>query len=184
MESITLEKLLQSRDNRQQRQRRFLSETNCKTLICLTVVMPGSVKINKEALVIGLAAKDEITKTFNKNTIDSEEHILKTGYEFYLTTDTEPLEAKQFCCLIEENHILGRLFDIDILDKNFNIISREQVGYEKRKCLLCDNEARFCMRNFTHTTQELLCRIKQLTEEFLTSTPEFSLKYQEIFNDF
>lgn len=39
--NITLEELLLSRDNRQQTQMKLLQEYKDKTLLCLTVIMPG-----------------------------------------------------------------------------------------------------------------------------------------------
>ena len=44
--TITLEQLLLSRDNRQEHQRFLLKNNPDKTLICLTVIMPGNDKRN------------------------------------------------------------------------------------------------------------------------------------------
>ena len=49
-------------------------------------------------------------------------------------------------------------------------LSRESVGYGPRRCLLCDNDARFCMRNHSHTQEEVLNHIKQLVRECTTNT--------------
>lgn len=43
---ITLEELLKSRDERHAHQMELLKEHEGLTLVCLTVVMPGSVKRN------------------------------------------------------------------------------------------------------------------------------------------
>ena len=43
-------------------------------------------------------------------------------------------------------------------------ISRADIGLEPRKCLLCDNEVRYCMRAKTHTTAELLARIEEMVK--------------------
>ena len=38
-------------------------------------------------------------------------------------------------------------------------LGREALGLPPRKCLLCDNDVRICMRARTHTTEELLAKI-------------------------
>jgi len=52
-----------------------------------------------------------------------------------------------------------------------HIISREDIGLASRRCLLCDNVVRFCMRAKTHTTNELLKRIEQILQEYELQTP-------------
>lgn len=163
---VSLEELLLSRDNRRQLQVQLLSEFKDKTLICLTVVMPGNVKRNGNSLLVAKAAKEELLKVFDGHIIYMQDKDLQTGYEFYLITDFNNIEAKKLCCGIEETHPLGRLFDIDVLNRDGIPINREQVGYGKRKCLLCDNEARFCMRNFTHTQEEIQQHINEMIAEF------------------
>lgn len=44
---VTLNELLASRDSRHAMQQKLLAEHSGKTLVCLTVVMPGSVKRNQ-----------------------------------------------------------------------------------------------------------------------------------------
>ena len=46
-------------------------------------------------------------------------------------------------------------------------ICRGDLGLEPRRCLLCDNEVRHCMRAKTHTTEELLAKIDQMVDNYL-----------------
>ena len=46
-------------------------------------------------------------------------------------------------------------------------IGREDLGLEPRRCLLCGNEVRHCMRAKTHTTEELLAKIDQMVDDYL-----------------
>ena len=41
-------------------------------------------------------------------------------------------------------------------------LSRADIGLPARQCLLCGNEARYCMRAKTHSTEELLDKISQM----------------------
>ena len=46
-------------------------------------------------------------------------------------------------------------------------IGREDLGLEPRRCLLCGNEVRHCMRAKTHTNEELLAKIDQMVDDYL-----------------
>ena len=167
---VSLEQILESRDVRQQTQRQLMREYPDKTLICMTVVMPGSEKRNKQSLIVANAGKQELEKIFKDTIIYSQANDLQTGYEFYLIVNLNYLEAKTICCNIEENHPLGRLFDIDVFDSSGVPVMREEVGFAKRKCLICENEARFCMRNFTHTQEEIQQHINQLINSYTSNS--------------
>ena len=203
---ITLDELLASRDARHAMQQKLMAEHSGKTLVCLTVVMPGSVKRNLQSLTVARAAVEAMRKVFGmkseelrtkneerrgKNTgelMRSDELIpetelltnelktndegclierdLNTGYEAYLITPMPLLEAKRVAVEIEDTHPLGRLFDIDVIDKQGIPVSRDRVGGQPRRCLVCDHEARYCMRMRWHTQEEIWARIKQMTDDY------------------
>ena len=210
---ITLDELLASRDARHAMQQKLMAEHSGKTLVCLTVVMPGSVKRNLQSLTVAHAAVEAMRKAFGvkseerrvkneerrvkseerrvKNTDElmrSDELIpetelltnelktndegclierdLNTGYEAYLITPLPLLEAKRVAVEIEDTHPLGRLFDIDVIDKQGIPVSRDRVGGQPRRCLVCDHEARYCMRMRWHTQEEIWASIKQMTDDY------------------
>ena len=148
---ITLEQLLVSREERWQLQQQLLQQNDGCTLVCLTVIMPGNVKRNRQSRVVAKAAKEEMLAQF----------------EAYALVRTSTTVAKRMACAIEDNHPLGRLFDMDVIDSEGRPVGRQQVGMPPRRCLLCDNEARFCMRNHSHTPQELLQRINEMIEGYV-----------------
>ena len=59
---------------------------------------------------------------------------------------------------LEETKI-GRLYDIDVLEKENTKISRKDLGFPERKCLLCDNPACQCGRSRKHSIEELRKKI-------------------------
>ena len=77
---VTLEQLLASRDNRRLRQQELLSEWCGKTLVCLTVIMPGSEKRNATSLIIAHEACVALLRLFKSSVLFSEERDLVTGY--------------------------------------------------------------------------------------------------------
>lgn len=164
---ITLDKLLASREDRCAKQMALMSAHPNHTLVCLTVIMPGAVKRNVHSLIVANAALTAVLECFRKYMVDIEVRDLSTGYEAYLVVSAEPLVAKELSCAIEDSHPLGRLFDIDVFDHQGRHISREQVGRDARKCLLCEHESRWCMRNHTHSQGELQAHIAQLIEAYV-----------------
>ena len=205
---VTLNELLASRDSRHAMQQKLLAEHSGKTLVCLTVVMPGSVKRNHQSLVVAHAAVEQMIKNYELGVRNDElgvksdelgvksdelgvksdklgvgsdelgiryggrliERDLETGYEAYLITPLPLLEAKRIAVQIEDTHPLGRLFDIDIIDKDGVPVSRDRVGSRPRRCLVCDREARYCMRMRWHTQEEIWERINAMVDSWLKST--------------
>ena len=181
---ITLDELLASRDARHAMQQKLMAEHSGKTLVCLTVVMPGSVKRNQQSLTVARAAVKAMRKAYNisddllpetelltnEPKIETRECLverdLNTGYEAYLITPLPLLEAKRVAVDIEDTHPLGRLFDIDVIDAQGIPVSRDRVGGQPRRCLVCDHEARYCMRMRWHTQEEIWARIKQMTDDY------------------
>ena len=201
---VTLNELLASRDSRHAMQQKLLAEHSGKTLVCLTVVMPGSVKRNHQSLVVAHAAVEQLIGSYELGVRNDElrvrndelgvtndelgvrndelrvrsdelgiryggrliERDLETGYEAYLITPLPLLEAKRIAVQIEDTHPLGRLFDIDIIDKDGVPVSRDRVGSRPRRCLVCDREARYCMRMRWHTQEEIWERINAMVDEY------------------
>ena len=170
---VTLNELLASRDSRHAMQQKLLAEHSGKTLVCLTVVMPGSVKRNHQSLVVAHAAVEQRIGSYELGVRNDErliERDLETGYEAYLITPLPLLEAKRIAVQIEDTHPLGRLFDIDIIDKDVVPVSRDRVGSRPRRCLVCDREARYCMRMRWHTQEEIWERINAMVDEYQNRT--------------
>ncbi len=152
-QAISLEELLRSRDERSKLQHRLLAANPGMTVVMLTIVMPGTVKRNSLSLRTGRAAVEALAQAFGKQPAVRD---LTTGFEAYLLTPLAPSEAKRKACRIEEEHPLGRLF-----------VERSTIGLPPRRCLLCHNEARYCMRNHSHTREEVLQRIKEMVENYV-----------------
>ena len=163
---VSLDQLLASRDQRWHRQMELLGEHPDETLLCLTVIMPGSVKRNRLSLTVARAATEALQATFGNSLTWMEEHDRETGFEAYAFTSLPLLDAKRTACRIEEEHPLGRLFDIDVIAPDGTPLSRASVGAQPRRCLLCNNEARYCMRNHTHSQEQLQDRIAEIVDAY------------------
>lgn len=160
---ITLDQLLQSRDERARHQQDLLGKYPGRSIVCLTVQLPGPQKRSPASLVIGKAGVEALRHSFPG--LEPEVRDLPTGYEAYLPVALPAPDAKLLCCSIEDTHPLGRLMDIDVITAD-GPLDRTSVGKEPRRCLLCSNPARLCMRAHTHTQQELLDKIQQMVSAY------------------
>ena len=164
---ITLDMLLASRDQRVEMQQKLRENNPNSTLVCLTVIMPGNIKRNLSSYIVSHAATTALLNRFEGTIVDIITRDLSTGYEIFLLTRLPHLDSKVIACDIEDTHPLGRLFDIDVMDADGLPIKRETVGAEARRCLICENEARYCMRNRTHTPQELTTKIQEMVDAYV-----------------
>ena len=167
---ITLEQLLQSRDARAARQAALLKEFPLRTLLCLTVIMPGPEKRSPRSLCIAQAAVSAVRDAFSPEY--EELRDLETGYEGFFVISCAPglqgaageapfLAVKRVAAALEDTHPLGRLFDLDVITPD-GPVSRSAIGAPERRCLICDRAARLCMREHRHSYQELLSAIDAL----------------------
>lgn len=187
---ITLEQLLESRDRRAQLQRSLLSLYPGKSLLCLTVMLPGPVKRSPLSLKIASAAVEAVRGAFSP--VFEELRDLETGYEGFFVVDMDPLSAKKLAVDVEETHPLGRLFDLDVVVlKNDPFLrtsgqnsgghprfgpvfkdgpiplSREALGFEPRRCIICGRPVRECMRERAHSTEELLKQYETIVNHYV-----------------
>ncbi|WFA08127.1 citrate lyase holo-[acyl-carrier protein] synthase [Tissierella sp. Yu-01] len=162
--------ILQSREDRAQKQIDLIKDYPY-SLISFTLNIPGIIKDNELYRKIHDEGFKQIVKSIKDNSLEIKykEYISKsTGSEGYISVDVQAEELKRIMVSLEINHPLGRIFDIDVFDKNHNQMSRSDLGLKVRKCLLCNKDARLCMREKNHTYEELISRIEELSKEYFT----------------
>lgn len=195
-----MEELLRSRDVRVEHQRELLTRFPGASLICFTVILPGSVKRDVRSLKVAKAGVDALSQTFRNDFLKDktdktdmilyqEERDLATGFEAYLVVSMPPEQAKKLCCDIEDTHPLGRLMDIDVIvdsstspgmteELSVRPLGRADIGRPERRCLLCGKPARECMRAHAHTQEEIQSSINVIlsksAEIWLYSRPAAS----------
>ena len=158
-----LEDILTQREWRANRIAELLAQYR-QTVVCYKLNIPGPIKNNEWIKNIFAQGKQAILEQLalsSRATIYKEEKISDAGDELFLVVQSDAAEVKKIMCLIEENHYFGRLFDIDVLTENESV-SRTQIGYAERKCLICENKAVLCGRNRTHTVAELQSKISEM----------------------
>lgn len=166
-EEFVLE-ILDSREARADKQEDILRHYPY-SLISFTLNTPGLIKDNETYRRIHKIGVAEILKAIESNgyKIDYIEKINKsTGSEAFFSIDIDSKELKVLMVDIEKHHPLGRIFDIDVFDREHNQMTRSDLGLESRKCLICHKDARLCMREKNHSYEDLVLKIEELNRNF------------------
>lgn len=159
---VTLQDVLENNEARAARQQAIIQQYP-GALISFTLVMPGPKKDTPLSRRIFEVGWKELLRRVSRSgwiILTSRILYLPTGPEALLVVDAPPLEVKQAMALIEEEHTLGRLFDLDVLDQTLRPISRTAVALAPRGCLICGQPAAVCRRQRKHSTEELLSAVR------------------------
>ncbi len=157
--------ILEAREKRATHINELMKEYRYKTIIILKSNVPGAEKNPKRLKFIcnlyDLLIQKELKK---KITIKQNVESLDGNYVYYVVEEEGNI-VKEKAILIEEANVLGKLVDIDVY--NEMSITRSTLECEMRKCLICDNYSHICVRNQTHTQEELFTKIDEITEDYL-----------------
>lgn len=168
---VSLEEILNARENRVKIQQKMLQKSpTC--LLSFTLNIPGPVKVfpyTKWAYEVGSSIISRGVLLLNGNILEQFETKNETGWEGFFALNIPPEEIKTYLLEQEEYHPLGRLFDFDVLRTDGSKLSRQELGFPERTCLLCGNPAFLCGRSRTHSAQELLAKEIEIMENFFTS---------------
>jgi holo-ACP synthase len=164
---VTLEQMLQAREDRVEKQNELIGQY-ALPLVSLTVNMPGAYKNTPASTRVFHEEYDKFIQMLYENVnppVYQEARELVTGSEGYIVVDMDVRALKGLALQIETGHQLGRLFDLDVIGRDGQAVSRETLGYPKRKCLLCEEEAHACARSRAHPVEELIEKILQMIED-------------------
>jgi len=89
------------------------------------------------------------------------------GPIMFYVIDEKVEEVKNFGMDLEDRHTLGRCIDLDVYDTKGKSISRVSLGKPLRKCFICDKFAHECVRNRTHSYQEIAKFIADRYNDYL-----------------
>jgi len=159
-------KILEAREERANKIDEMLKNYN-KPVLVMRVNYPGLNKNNELTLKI----MEDMNKVLS-NTLGSKLYIklVTIGVEgtvIYISVSEESKNLKQIAINIEEKHILGRCLDIDVYNLDGGIISRQDLGYEARKCYLCENNAHNCVRARVHSEQQVIAYIEEKYRKYM-----------------
>lgn len=151
---VTLQQILDAREARVQRQKALLAEYN-KPLISFTMNIPGPVKLDRDVAIGFFVGCQLLRDALAGRLLFAETHQKETGCEAFFVADLPARELKELTTELEDGDSVGRLFDMDVLDTDGHTISREALGYPRRGCLICTEDAVVCARSRAHSVQQL-----------------------------
>jgi holo-ACP synthase len=168
---VDLAAMLDRREVRAARQRALVGRFG-RPVVSLTLVNPGPVKDTMEAGIVFEAACAALRRTLEDDGYrveSAEESRLATGPEAMLVVDADALELKRALVRLEERHPLGRLWDLDVIERDATSVGRSLLGLPPRTCLACDEPAHACARARRHPLADLRRVIGEKIDAFRRS---------------
>ena len=162
---VGIDEILNCREKRVAIQNKMIKKHN-KPVISFTMNIPGPIKTNneiKKAFDIGKNLILEKLKENNIEILEIQELNEDTGNELFISVNSLAKKIKNITVSIEEASELGRLFDMDVIDINFEKLSRESF----RKCLICEEQAQECGRSRKHSVEELQNKVEKILSKKL-----------------
>ena len=162
---VGIDEVLLSREKRVTIQNEMIKKYKLP-IISFTMNIPGPIKTNdeiKKAFDIGKNLILEKLKETNITILEIQELNENTGNELFISVNSSAEKIKNITVAIEESCELGRLFDIDVIDVNFEKLSRKSF----RKCLICEAQAQECGRSRKHSVGELQNKVEEILKKSL-----------------
>lgn len=163
---VTVADMMEAREARYMMQQTLLSRYPDSALVCLTMNIAGPVKNTEQIRRAFAWGKAQIAAVLRA------EHMLfdaaiseKTGPEAVFVVQADAYEIKRRLCALEDSCAMGRLLDIDVICADAQKVSRTQIGFPPRKCLLCGEDAPVCARSRAHSAVELFERANAIIAE-------------------
>lgn len=165
-DKVTLPEVLNFRELKAGIQNELLSRGENGIVASLGMNIPGPVKSGPSifrAFQEGMRCLEQLIASQRGNILAKVVLEEKAGYAvIFLLGKIDHRKLKKDAVMLEENHYLGRIFDIDILNSSGEALTREMVGADKRTCLLCSKNAKECGRNRTHSAEELQQKVFEI----------------------
>ncbi|MCK1341569.1 holo-ACP synthase [Bradyrhizobium sp. GM0.4] len=164
---VSLDQMLAAREQRAARQASALACFN-KPIVSMTVVMPGPVKdgwLSRRVLSEALKQLEAMSDKRSWRVLSREVLWRETGPEALYVIDAEARMLKSATVALEENQPIGRLWDLDVLTPGRGLLSRQELGFRPRRCLVCGQPAHACGRSRLHPLEELLSTIARIVHD-------------------
>ncbi len=135
-------------------------------VVCGKINYPGKDKNTIEAYRAFEILLKIIKEKFCMKTLFSKELKGFDGRSILAAVDMPPEAIKKITVEIEDTSELGRIFDIDLYLKDGNSIGRDMINIPPRKCIICDEDARICVRSGKHSLNQILNRINEIINNY------------------
>ncbi|EOX7391430.1 citrate lyase holo-[acyl-carrier protein] synthase [Enterobacter quasiroggenkampii] len=165
---VTLEQVLAAREQRARRQQAWLFQSE-HSVVSVTLVWPGEVKDTGLARRVMNVANQALAEVFRSHqwTVCRQQILLPvTGPEALWSVSAPAWMIKHVTAHLEDNHPLGRLWDIDVFCPKTGQLKRNAIQQPMRRCFICQEPAHACSRARRHSRAELARAIEELTDGY------------------
>ena len=163
---VSLEDLLAAKELRAKRQTHWLTQFS-QPLISLTLVTPGPVKdsvVYRQVMREALQRAEVMLLQHGWPVLKQQVFWLPTGAEAFWCVKHPAPEVKAATVELEQSHILGRLWDFDVICPQAGIVGRRSLDNASRRCLICDGPAHACARSRQHPLPEVIAKVEALID--------------------
>ena len=168
---VTLCEILDARERRAALQASLLTDYGV-TLVSFTMNIAGPIKntpLIERAFEYGLK---KLVECLPKEKILFENWVSDVcGCEAFLAIDLDAETVKQMCVNVEEESRLGRLFDMDVIDRNGKKLDRVQ----ERSCIVCGKAGRECAAGRLHSVDQIVRVTNKIMAEHFLSEDAYAL---------
>ena len=169
-QSVSLQEMLDAREFRAAKQQMLINQMKVP-LVCFTLNIPGEYKVfplSVRCFKEGKEAIELLLREENLAITNYEENNQKTGYEAYFSIDADADSIKKLLLPLEENHRLGRLFDIDVISTEGALLKGVDFGRNERECIICKKPVWVCARSRAHSSDELFSQVINILKTYFT----------------
>lgn len=184
-EEVSLEQLLEARENRVQLQQQCLAQYG-QTVLSLTLLAVGGVKKNALLDYVFASALENLTACFSALGVKPTAEFIRplnTGHEALFVLPIEADKLKRAMIALEESSPLARLWDIDVIQADGRLLSRTEFNYPPRPCLVCQDEAKVCARARKHSFEAIWSEMKKRVQADDFSQRIATMVYQALVDE-
>lgn len=168
--AVELADMLDAREHRAQVQRDLLADAlPGEALFSATLSIPGPHKTSAVLEQAFNALVEAVESELNGAPTRARTRLSGApGPELLMLIAMPALELKRHAIDVEESHPLGRLADFDVVELTDGMprpVSRTELGFPPRRCLICGGEAKACARSRAHTVQEMQVTIAEIIRQ-------------------
>ena len=163
--------ILLARDERAARQKEWLHGQSGCCLISATMNIAGTVKnspLIEKCFQLGTRAVEDTLNNCGAPVLKKGSCSLKTGPEALFLVKAEAAAVKKMMIGVEQALSFGRLLDLDVLNNEGVALSREELGFAERQCLICTGPAPECSRSGRHPPEEIQKETGRILREALS----------------
>lgn len=163
MDNIKIDAILNEKEARWHRVIQLYNEWK-EPVIVGSVVMPGPDK-NAPCAEIIFRELEEALKRLSGVWPPLHREVLRgvSGPAIILVLAQDDARLlKRAAVDIEDSSAAGRLFDIDVYDADGSPVSRVELGFSERRCLVCGGLVSECRRGAKHALNEVMGKIEEI----------------------